>query len=141
MKKALKIGDVAVNVVASSALATSFHPEIAQQFIDVPDEVETGWIEVEGVWQAPPTANPEPSTAAIVVDVPTFFMLFTIAEEAAIRASQDPGVRVLIQRLDHPATKAVNLSLQANIAAINYLAAQGLITEARAAEILTGQVS
>jgi hypothetical protein len=76
-----------------------------------------------------------------VVDVPTFFMLFTIGEETSIRASQDPGVKVLLQRLDHPATKAVNLSLQANIAAINYLAAQGLITEARAAEILTGQVS
>lgn len=31
-----------------------FHPDLASQFVQVPDEVEAGWMLVEGVWSAPP---------------------------------------------------------------------------------------
>lgn len=111
-------------------------PSVQDLWTAVPADTVVGSVLDGEDWTHPP-APPAPD---IVVDVPTFFMLFTVAEEAAIRASADAGVGALLRRIDHPATKNVNLSLQANKDAIAYLAAKQLIQSARVAEILTGVV-
>ena len=114
--------------------------EFRDQWFEAPAGTRIGARKVGDDYVNPPEPPPPPA-GDIVVDVPTFFMLFTAAEEAAIRASANPIVQVLLRRLDHPATKNVNLSLQANQSAVGYLAAQQLIAPGRVAQILTGVVS
>ena len=57
------INDVAVDVSADPE--NSFHPDIAAQFVAVPDTVQAGWIKgSDGKWSAPaPTPEPAPAPA------------------------------------------------------------------------------
>lgn len=112
-------------------------PEFRDAWIEAPLGTKIGARQVDGEWVNPP----EPPAPDIVVTVSAFFQLFTIAEEAAIRASQDPAVAILLQRLDRPQTTHVNLSLQSIRDAFGYLVGIELLTPDRAAEILTGVVS
>lgn len=140
MKKALIVDGVAVNVAAADQLAASFHPDVASQFADVPDEIEEGWRETEDGWEAPPAQPPEEPVAdpaAYVVDVPTFKMRFTPQQLVAVRASQDPVVRAfLTEVVDDTRTVNVNLALPFVIDAIGYLASLDLIGEGDVAKIL-----
>jgi hypothetical protein len=136
---ALVVGGVAVNVCDSTVLAESFHPEIAAQFVDVPDDVAVGWIETGGTWAAPPTPPPPPGPpTTMVIDVPTFFMRFTPQEESAIRASTDPIVIVFLRRIDDVRTTRVNLALEAVQQGVGYLSTTTppLIASDRVAQIL-----
>jgi hypothetical protein len=139
MKKALVIDGVAVNVVASSDLEQSFHPDVAAKFADVSDEVEEGWRLVGNTWQSPPAAE-GPVAPNPVVDVPTFFMLLTADERVAFRASTDAKVKDWLTILDDPRTQAVNLGLPPVKASLNYMTTltPPLLTTARVAQILTG---
>lgn len=138
--KALIIDGVAVNVVAADRLADSFHPAVAVQFVDVPDEVSEGWRLIEGDWTAPeeieqvaPVYHPE----AYVVDVPTFKMRFSPQQLVAVRASEDAIVKVFLSEiLDDPRTVNVNLALPFVQQAIGYLAQEGLIDQADVDAIL-----
>jgi hypothetical protein len=56
------INDVAVDV--SSDPENSFHPSIAKDFVEVPDNVRHGWRLADGKWKAPPpVVVPPPSPA------------------------------------------------------------------------------
>lgn len=58
MKYARVIGKIAVDVRTESPEGC-FTPEIAAQFVEVPDEVENGWSLIDGVWSAPPPPAPQ----------------------------------------------------------------------------------
>lgn len=49
-----------------------FHPDLIAAMIDVPDDVEPGWAEIEGVWREPPTP---PAPPVVVVVSPRQFRL------------------------------------------------------------------
>ena len=57
MKYARIIGDEAVDVVAE--VEGYFHPEIAAQFVEVPDHVQRNAHLIDGVWVNPPIPEPE----------------------------------------------------------------------------------
>lgn len=133
---------VAVDVVTQDPTAL-FHPEIAAQFEPVPDNVERGWHRTGTVWAAPATAA-TPAAATIprktVVTPPEFLLLFTASERIAIRTARasDPVVADWLAILEDPRLSEVDVSRPATLDGLAYLAANDLITQARAAEIALG---
>lgn len=129
---------VAVDICADPA--TQFHPQLAAQFEPVPDDVVVGSRLVDGVWQAPdvPALVPALAPAPIRTVSPVDFMLrFTAPERVAVRASTDPIVIDWLRLLDDPRLQSVHLDLPATREAVAHLVTLGLLTQARADEILS----
>lgn len=82
--------NVAVDVHATPE--TAFHPDIASQFEDVPNEVKRGWSHDDaGNWAAPPlpdTEAPETKTFRTEVNRIEFKTLFTIEEHVKIKMAR-----------------------------------------------------
>ena len=136
------INDVAVDV--SSNPAEQFHPEIAKDFVPVPDQVESGWSVSAGKWSPP--APVEPTTPAAVypkVGPIAFQMLFKVDELVAIDAAKDTNaaIRIFWKLLDDPRTDFVDRNLETVQTMLRNLEAEGLIGAGRAEEILHGSVS
>ena len=145
MKHARIANNTAVDVRTESPEGF-FTPEIAAQFVEVPDEVENGWLLESGIWSAPP-APPEPQPEPLQIDAPRgspveFKLLFTAQERVAIKAARatDPVIDDFFDIVEDPRLTHVNLGLQSTQDALAYLEATGLITTARRQEILAGQV-
>ena len=135
------INDVAVDV--SSNPTNQFHPDIAREFEQVPDDVKQGWVRIDGVWSEPaPTPQPEPTPTYPKVSPVEFLLLFTSAERVAIRAVRpdDPVIDDFFDIVEDPRLTFVDLGLPSVQGALHYLAAAQLITDARREEILTGKV-
>ena len=136
------INNVAVDV--SSNPAEQFHPEIAKDFVPVPDQVESGWSVSAGKWSPP--ASVEPTAPAAVypkVGPIAFQLLFKVDELAAIDAAKEtnPAIRIFWKMLDDPRTDFVDLSLEPVQTMLRNLEAEGLIGAGRAEEILHGSVA
>lgn len=123
------------------------------------DSIKSMWVSVPDDTQLFATANDDGTftspvaltqTRARTVDSNEFFAMFTAFEEVGIRdfaggakvgdnaqvATARKVVAVLLGRLERAVT--VNLDLQANIDGVNFLVSLGLLTPARATEILAG---
>ena len=108
------INNVAVDVSANPSVA--FHPDIAAQFVPVPDAVAVGWIKGNANnWSAP---APQPTPAAVViypvVGVIAFKMLFTQPERIKsdeLRASSKE-LDDFWKLIEDPRTDIVNLNLE-----------------------------
>ncbi len=117
-----------------------FHPEVAAQFITVPDQVEDGWLLKDEVWSVPPA----PVAPVPVVAIPPkvgpleFQMLFTIQEKVAIEDSTDRAVRRFMKLVDDPRLLVVDLSLKSISDALDYMTGINLLAAGRKAQILTG---
>ncbi|MDO8908904.1 MAG: hypothetical protein Q7W55_10475 [Pseudohongiella sp.] len=135
------IDNTAVDV--SSDPAAQFHPDIAAQFVSVPDTVRCGWQLVDGAWTAPEVFDPpEPAVVNKKVSPVEFKLLFTSQERVAIKAARatDPIVDDFFEIVEDPRLTFVDLNLQSTQNALSYLVQQSLITVERRAEILTGQL-
>ena len=136
------INDVAVDVCADPA--SSFHPDIAREFEQVPGNVKQDWVRIDGVWSAPaPAPQPEPTPSeATKVSPVEFKLLFTSHERIAIKAARatDTVIDDFYEVVEDPRLTHVDLGLKSTRDAIGYLAAQNLITAERATEILAGVV-
>ena len=135
MNYARVINNEAVDV--SSYPAEEFHPSIAAEFEPVPDEVQVGWVRNEdGEWEAP---APSPSEATKVSPV-EFKLLFTSAERVAIKAARasDTVIDDFYDIVEDPRLTFVDLGLQSTQDALSYMVAQGLLTDERRSEILSG---
>lgn len=135
------INDVAVDV--SSNPANQFHPDIAKDFVPVPDQVENGWTVEAGKWSAPTPVEPvAPAPVYPKVSPVEFKMLFTSMERVAIRTARatDPTVDDFFDLVEDPRLSYVDLALPSVQGALHYLAATQLITDARIPEILSGNV-
>ena len=118
-----------------------FTPEIANQFIEVPDEVKELSFFDGAKWND----YIEPSQPVIQPLIPVispveFKLLFTPQERLAIKTARetDEILDDLFTILDDPRLKEVNLNLESNKAIMAYLEGKGLITSERKAEIMTG---
>lgn len=136
------INDTAVDV--STDPTNSFHPTIAADFIEVPDDVVVGSKrDAEGVWTppTPPTPPeppaPEPAVPPIVGPI-AFKLLFTAQERIAIKTSEDPIVLDFFSIAEDPRTTEVNLALSSTQEALTYLTTVGILAEGRKEQILTG---
>jgi len=130
----------------NAAVATSenpnadFHPDLAAQFVQVPDEVRQGWQLINSVWTAPVVV---PVVSDAVLTQLEFRRLFTIQERITIddadnsvtlSAEQKAVVRTL-QR-DMALATAIDLSDESTIFGVYYLEQCGLIASGRSTEIL-----
>lgn len=136
------INDTAVDV--STDPTNSFHPTIAADFIEVPDDVVVGSKrDAEGVWTppTPPTPPkppaPEPAVPPIVGPI-AFKLLFTAQERITIKTSEDPIALDFFSIAEDPRTTEVNLALSSTQEALTYLTTVGILAEGRKEQILTG---
>ncbi len=117
-----------------------YHPDIAILYdTDVPDEAANGDTFIDGVLTKPVIAVPtEPVATKTTTLSPIAFKLrFTAQERVAIYQSTDLIVKDFISLLDDVRLKEVDLTLQANIDAIDYLIFLDLIDATRKDEILS----
>lgn len=153
MSKFARIVDnAAVDVVNSNPVGI-FHPDIAAEFVTVPDEIQNGWRynpETEE-WSASPeiaTVDTQPEIPQ-TVDVINFKLLFTSAER--IKAEQLRATDAIINDfwliLDDPRTANVVMALPSIQSAIEYTLTkinEGGVTidvQDRKAAILSGQLT
>ena len=106
------IDNVAIDV--SDDPEEHFHPDIAAEFVSVPDTVKPGWRLVDEEWAAPEAPSvPEVIAEPKEVDPITFKLLFTSAERIAaktLRAS-DPAIDDFWTILDDPRTRTVDMRI------------------------------
>ena len=140
MKYARIINGIAVDVRTESPDGC-FTPEIAAEFVEIPDNVEDHWILTGTEWAAPVIPEPVVVEPLIPIISPVEFkLLFTPQERLAIKAEQtnDEILDDLFSILDDPRLKEFNLNLESNKAVMEYLQSKGLITAERKEEIMTG---
>lgn len=140
MKYARIINNIAVDVRLNSPV-DFFTPEIAAEFVEVPDQIEDHWSLINDLWTAP--IMPEPIVVAPIIPIISpveFKLLFTPQERMAILAERanDPILNDLFTILDDVRLKEINLNLESNKAVMAYLESKNLITAVRKAEIMTG---
>ncbi|MCY1705476.1 hypothetical protein [Pannonibacter sp. SL95] len=136
------IDGIAVDVTAADPSGL-YHPDVASQFVSVPAQVERGWRKQGSTWSAPEAPAETPATAVprrTVFTPPEFLLLFTAAERVAIRAARptNPVISDWLTILEDPRLSEVDVTRQSTRDGLEYLAAENLITPARAAEIGTG---
>lgn len=106
------IDNVAIDVSANPT--ESFHPDVAAEFVNVPDIVEYGWRLINGEWVAPEVVIvPEVAIEPKEVDPITFKLLFTSAERVAAKAlrASDPAIDDFWTILDDPRTRSVDMRI------------------------------
>ena len=133
------INNIAVDV--STAPTNQFHPDIAREFEQVPDEVQAGWIRTEGEWSAPvPTPQPDPEPTYPKVTPVQFKLLFTSPERVAIKAARAtaPVVDDLWELVEDQRMEYVDFGLKSVRDSIEYLATARLIAPERVGEIISG---
>lgn len=147
-KQARIVDSIAVDVVIGDP-SEFFHPDIAKDFVPVPDQVESGWSVSAGKWSPP--APVEPTTPAVVypkVGPIHFQMLFHPAEVVAadeLKAT-DKVLASFWKLVDDPRTDTIDLNLTTVQNAIEYTltvvkaAGVPLDVQQRKAEILTGEL-
>lgn len=137
------INGVAIDVCLDPA--THFHPTLAAEFAEVPEDVAPGWILSGKTWAAPTDLMPPVTTPVEVGNLKPspmeFLLLLTLAEQAAIRAAapSDPQVGILVSMVDDTRLTFVDLTHPTVVEAIQYLAGKpALLTADRAARVLAG---
>lgn len=123
---ARKVNDVATDVQTVDP-ATIFHPDLATQFIEVPDGTQNGAEYKGGKWVAPtpvPEPTPEPPPAPVYPKVgPIAFQMLFKPEEAITADGLKATDKVLAsfwKLIDDPRTDVVDLGLQSVQNAIEY---------------------
>lgn len=145
MKYARIVNNTAVDVRNESPDGY-FHPEIAAQFVTVPDQVEDGWTLVDGVLSAPVIVVPvDPEPVAVIppkVSPVEFMLLFKSPERIAIKAARptDPVIDDFMDIVDDTRLTHVDLALQSTKDALDYFVFKTILTPERKDQILSGQV-
>lgn len=141
------IDNVAIDV--SSDPDNHFHPLIASQFAEVPDDVGAGWIKTGSVWTAPEPRVDVAVTVLQKIEVIKFMLLFTIQELVIARTlrATDTTIDALWRILDDPRTNHVDVELTSIQSGIEYTLSQiklnglpDLDVALRKNQIITGEI-
>jgi hypothetical protein len=141
MKYARIVNNAAVDTRDTSPEGC-FTQNIVEEFVEVPDEVQGGWINDSGTWSAP-AIKPEPAPIPVEVIPPVvstiqFKLLFKSAERIAIKTSTDPIVIDFFDIVNDIRLTEVNLNSKSTRDALGYLEGIKLLAAGRKDEILTG---
>lgn len=161
MKHARIVAGVAVDVVDADP-ADLFHPLIAAEFVQVPDEVVPGSALVNGVWIAPPEVEePAPVRVPVQMAVIDFLRLFTTDELAGFNALRKAcaalgpadyqaaaegdqakqalvGYEVFLTYYDALRAGLIELNHPETIQGLSLLVPLGVLSAARLAQVLAG---
>ncbi|MGV6475027.1 hypothetical protein [Azotobacter vinelandii] len=150
-KFARVIDDVALELWSDDGRGISvsavFVPELAAQFMPVPDDVRPGWMRVNGAWTAPDATDPLAPDYGTLVTVLAFRQRFSLAERQAIEMGSldDPNgtaeeralaAALRVYQTDLAAATFVDLGATETRASVQQLAAFGLLADGRVEEIL-----
>ncbi|MEI4262781.1 hypothetical protein [Roseovarius sp. D0-M9] len=148
MNYARIVNDQAVDI--STDPASQFHPDLAAEFVKVPEGVKRGWLRAaDGTWFAPADPVPtEPEPERPAVSPVEFKLLFTSAERVKLKElrATDPILDDFWSIVDDPRATQIRLSLSSTQQGVGY-AVQELVTagtvasadaDTRIAEILSG---
>ena len=148
MKYARIVENMALDAMTTDPF-TLFTPEVAAQFVTVPDEVENFWTLDNGAWSPPPPApepvpqpEPEPTPPPPPILGPLEFkLLFTAQERIAVAEARktDAIIEDFFSIIDDPRLKEVNMGLPSTIQGVDYLISKGLVDAARREDILAGK--
>jgi hypothetical protein len=121
------VGNCAIDVTTTDNIEELFHPEVAEQFVEVPAGTVNGATTDGTVWTNPPEPEPAPMPPVIhpVVTPPQFRMLYKSPERIVIRAniasaSPDPVLSDFFTELNDPQLREVDLNLASVQGAIQY---------------------
>lgn len=132
-----------LSIPSGANIENYFVPQIAQQFIACPDEVEQNWTYEDGKWKAPKLPElpelPEPRYETRIGKA-EFLMLFTSEERVAIRAERDSDPVINDFFLVLEISEFIDVKEDTAINGVNYLASKNLLTSQRAATILKGKL-
>lgn len=150
MQKYARVGNKLVietlSIPSGANIENYFVPQIAQQFIACPSEVEQNWTYEDGEWKEPkspePPEPPEPPKPRYETRIgkAEFLMLFTSEERVAIRAGRDndPVINDFFSVLE--ISEFIDVKEETTINGINYLVSKNLLTPQRVAVILKGKL-
>lgn len=149
MKYAFVESGVVVEVVRVDPFGI-FNTGYASKFVEVPDEVEPGWV-FDGESFAPPVPAPDPIPDLRITKL-AFRNRFAQAEKAAIEfaALDDPSASMQARMQsaalraylkDAEAATFIDLSRQDLADGVNSLEAAGVIAAGRAQEILSHDIA
>lgn len=145
MKHARIVNSTAVDVRIESPEGC-FTPDIVAQFVEVPNEVENGWILSGGIWSAQVVTDPVEPPAPVVIPTKVspveFMLLFKSPERIAIKAARptDPVIDDFMDIVDDTRLTHVDLALQSTKDALDYFVFKTILTPERKDQILSGQV-
>ena len=148
----MKYGRIKDGVVVDAATdpKTQYHPILAAEFVEIPDDVGTGWI-FDGTEYAPPVVTDpeqmEPETVKRAIISPVDFKLrFTLSERVAIAELRktDAILEDFYSLLDDSRLTTVDLAAASIVEGVDYVvnelfeAGKVESVEARKLEILGG---
>lgn len=118
-----------------------FHPELAKEFVEIPDGIENGYYLKDGNWVKPepqPVFEIEKLLTSTKIEPFAFKLLFTAQERIDITAAKavDPIINDFFTLLDDPRFLVVDISLESTKQIIEHLVSIGILTSQRAADIL-----
>lgn len=136
------INNIAVDV--STDPFNSFVPELANEFIPVPDFVKPGYVLINDEWKEPipvpkPEPQPEPTPSYPIVTPIQFKLLFTSQERVAIdeAKSTSPIIKDFFSLIDDPRLSEVDFNLKSVRDMIDELARLELIAPSRVEQIIS----
>lgn len=142
---ARNVNGQAIDVTATDNIAALFHPDVAAQFVEVPDGTQDGATLSGGQWVNPtpaPAAAPKPPSIT-----PPQFKLLMLPDLAEIMeaAKTDTTMATFLDVVNDPRLTEVDLSLQSVQNGIQYCLTKIGRTadqiDARMTQILTGKWS
>ncbi|MDX1729871.1 MAG: hypothetical protein R3184_01910 [Aurantimonas coralicida] len=145
-------GNRTVIEVLDGAPADRVHPDLASEFISVPDATVPGSVKNGQAWTHPDPVEPAAPTPAYrrQISPVEFKMLFTSAERIAIRMARSYDGDDTAQRqaalviddwwgiVDDPRLTAVDLNLPQTQEGLDFLVSAEILTPARRADIGLG---
>lgn len=136
------IEGVAVDVSATPI--KNYHPDVAAQFVSVPDRVQLQWRVKDGVWSAPaePVITVAPVATVTIVSRLNFKRLFTAAERIAIAEARKTDLLIedFFSIAEDPDSTGTDLSLASTREALQHLVDVQILTTVRRDAVLVGQL-
>ena len=134
--------DLTSHAVVGATSDPDFSPTAQQRVFEAPSDFDIAesaqWaFDGSGLVHTPPVPPPVIPPKVSPVE---FKLLFTAPERIAIKTSTDPVIQDFFEIVNDPRLTEVNLALPSTQDALGYLAQQGLIAEARIAQIVLGEI-
>lgn len=146
-KYAYVVNNVAQEVVRVDP-SSIFNPGYAALFIEVPDEVEAGWLLTDGEWSPPVVIVIKETKITrlafrnrFTVSEKVMLDLASIDDPSAEMSARQQSAALRVYLTDLASASFVDLTDAATIAGVQMLEAIGLIAEGRSGEILSDVIA
>lgn len=135
------VNDIAIDVCDNPS--ELFHPLVAAEFTEVPEQVETGFKLNNGNWIPPITETFSAEEVAVTnkIQAIDFKLLFSAQERISVTQAKatDALIDDFFSLVDDPRMTTIDLALQSTKDIINHLVTVNILTPQRAEDILANK--